>query len=185
MKRIIAAVCLVLLALPAVDARAERKENRAQAKANKTARINASIARQLRIKRQLRAASQGSSLAEMVDHNRKSWEKLTPDQKSQFRQYAKAFLEKSPKEQARLLKHYEKLIKMTAEKRAAYRRRAVWLKKVVATLNDQQKQQLQQMTPQQRAAELIRLRDQLVEEGRIKLPEAKADKPAQARPDES
>ncbi|MFP4355326.1 MAG: DUF3106 domain-containing protein [Phycisphaerae bacterium] len=171
-------VALATMSLCSAGVLAEKKDNAekdaaavSKAQTDKAPELSPSIARQLELKRKLLAASKDQTLAQMVDHNRKSWERLTPDQKDQFRQYAKAFLDKSPEEQAKLLRRYEKLIRMTAEKREAYRRRAVWLKEVVSTLTDQQKQALQEMTPQQRAEELIRLRDKLIEEGKLTLPE--------------
>jgi hypothetical protein len=135
------------------------------------AKLSASVQRQLELKRQLRAQTNGQSLAQLIDHNRRSWDTLTPDQQSRFRKHALAFLHLSEEEQRKLLRRYERLIRMTAEKRRAYRQRAQWLKAVVKTLSADERQELREMPPKARAARLIELRDQLVAEGRLELPE--------------
>ena len=168
LRTILLSIVMACLVAPAALADKAEKTDAAD-KAAKPAEKKQSIERQLRLKQELRLRRENLSLVQVLDHNRESWEKLTPDQRKQFREHALAFLHKTPEEQAQLLSHYEKLIKMTAERREAYRKRAEWLNKVVATLSDEQKQALQRMTPQERARELIRLRDQMVADGKLTL----------------
>jgi hypothetical protein len=132
--------------------------------------LSESVRRQLKLKRQLGAITKGyGKLADMIAHNRRSWNQLTPDQQSRFRKHALAFLQADEAEQQQLLRHYEKLIRMTAQKRREYRNRARWLKKVVAELSQQQRQSLREMTPRERAEALLQWRDEFVQQGRIQL----------------
>jgi hypothetical protein len=128
-----------------------------------------SAERQLRLKLRLLGASASDSLATSLDHNRREWEMLSPDQREHYRREAASLLEKSPDDRDALLKRYEQLIKLSAEKRSEYRRTAEWVRAVNETLTPEQRGELLRMTPSKRADELIRLRDRLVREGRIKL----------------
>ncbi len=130
-----------------------------------------SIARQLLLKFKLQAGRSGLALADALRHSRNEWESLSPDQREQFREAAYAILQKSEKDQEQILLRYEKLIKMSAERQEAYQRRAKWLKAVLKTLSEEQKQQLLKLKPLQRARRLIEIRDQLVEQGKLALDE--------------
>ena len=129
-----------------------------------------SIASQLRLKFRLMRINSGT-LASSLDHNRTEWLNLLPDEREQYRREAVAFLKKSPEERSKLLQRFEKLLKMSAERRQAYRRRAKWLKAVIETLTPAQGQQLEKLTPTARARRLIEIRDELVRRGKLKLEE--------------
>lgn len=131
-----------------------------------------SKAAQLRLKFNMRREGrigEGGSLAAALDHNRHQWEMLSPDQRDEFRRKALAFMQKNPDEQEKLLDRYEKLIQMSAERQQAYRRRARWLKKVVATLTPAQRERIGKMAPRDRARVLLQIRDRLVEQGQLEL----------------
>jgi phenylpropionate dioxygenase-like ring-hydroxylating dioxygenase large terminal subunit len=140
-----------------------------------------SIARQLLVKFKLKAAEDNVSLSAALDRNRQQWSLLTPEQRDAYRKQVRAFLQKSPDEQRKILRHYEALLLMTPERREAYRRRARWLKAVVSRLSDEQREQLQRMLPRERAAKLIALRDEMVRKGELKLEEP-TTRPAAASP---
>lgn len=126
-----------------------------------------SIAAQLRLKMKLHRITAGP-LAASMKHNREEWESLTPDQRGHFRKSFLAFWHKSPAEKERLLLHYEKLFKMTAERRDAYRRRAKWLDVVVKSFTPQQRKALQQMPPDDRARKILDRKAELIKQGRLK-----------------
>lgn len=129
-----------------------------------------SIARQKLLQFRLRMIHEGT-LSASLDHNENEWESLPPDRRDQYRRNALAFLKKNPDQQDKLLKHYEKLIKMDAQKRDAYRRRAVWLNIVVESFRPEERKALLEMSPDQRAKKLIDRRDLLVRQGKLKLEE--------------
>jgi len=133
------------------------------------------ISTQLKLKQKLLAAMGKTKLAESLAHVQSEWESLTPDQRNRFREQALAFLRKNDQQQEELLERYEKLIKLTAERRQQYRQRANWLTAVVEWLekNDPKRiEQIKAMRPLDRARELIALRDALVRENKISLPPA-------------
>ena len=82
-----------------------------------------SLARQLWLKTHLRQAMNGQALASSMDHNRRQWDSLPPEQRDHYRREALAFMSKSPAEREKLIAHYEKLVSMSAEKQAAFRQR--------------------------------------------------------------
>jgi hypothetical protein len=126
------------------------------------------MAAQLRLRLRLEMAG-GASLAASLDHNRQEWKMLSPDQRERFRQYVVAFHNEELPEQDKLLKSYSAYLLLTKQKREAYRRRAQWVKAVVATFTPQQREQLRKMPSMQRAKTLIRRRDELVGEGKLIL----------------
>jgi len=132
-----------------------------------------SIARQLLLKYRLDRIAEGT-LVSSLNHNRREWKLLSPDQREQYRNEARAFLAKSPQEQKRLVKHFEKVVKLSAEKRIAYRRRAKWLKVVVASFTPQQRRKLGTLSPQERARRILARRDELVREGKLSFGDPKA-----------
>ena len=107
------------------------------------------------------------SLAETLKHNRQDWEQLTADERKSYRQSFLAFLQKTPKQQDQLLKRYEKLFKMTAQRRADYRRRAKWLRVVVDSFSAEQRQELREMSPDDRAKELLARKARLIRDGKL------------------
>jgi len=135
-----------------------------------------SIAAQLRLKMKLHGITPGP-LAASMEHNRKEWESLTPDERGRFRKSFLAFHQKSPAEQEKLLAHYEKLFKMTAERREAYRRRAKWLAVVVESFTPAEREALQQMPPDDRARKILARKALLIKQGRLK-PDTPTSEPA-------
>ncbi|MHC4984001.1 MAG: DUF3106 domain-containing protein [Planctomycetota bacterium] len=138
------------------------------------------VATQLKLKRRLLKDVGKGGLAKTLAHVQEEWESLTPDQRRQFRRQALAFLHKTDEQQEDLLRRYDKLIEMTAERREKYRQRAKWLAAVVKWLeeNDPDRiDELKQMRPLDRAGELIELRDKLVRENKIS-PQEPATRPA-------
>ncbi len=145
---------------------------RAMAENDAAAELNAppmgSIARQLLLAAKLKRANhEAVSLAAAMDHNRADWEKLSPDQRSRFRQEALAFLNENPQEQERLLQQYDKLISMSAAKQAKYRQTAEWLKVVTASFTAEERKALLALTPEQRAKALLERKALLIKEGKL------------------
>lgn len=137
-----------------------------------------SVAAQMRLKLQLKAQAEGTTLAAALNHNRHEWETLTPDQREEYRSVARAYLDKSPSEQEKLLKHYDQLMQMSPAQRAAYRERANWLKEVVAGMTEQERAELLQLRPAERARVLTEKRAELIRAG--KLPAETTTLPATA-----
>ena len=123
-----------------------------------------SVQRQLDLK--LRLVREGP-LAQVIDHNRQAWESLDPEQREMYRQKALAFLQKSPAEQQELLKQYEKLIKMSADKQQAYRTRAQWLQVVLDSFTPQERQELQKATAKERAQRILQRKEELIKQGML------------------
>ncbi len=136
-----------------------------------------SIARQLRLKMKLQAAAEGMTLAAVLDHNRQAWQSLSADQREVYRERMWAFRHKEPAEQKRMLKVYDNLIKLSAEKRDKYRRMAEMIETIVSQLDESERQRILALPPQQRARELLRLKKQLQDEGTLP-PDSPASAPA-------
>lgn len=132
-----------------------------------------SMARQLRLVAQLKAVNENTTLTAALDHNRQQWESLSPDQRSKFRQDAVAFLNQDPQKQEQLLKQYEKLILLSAQQQEKYRQMAQWLKVVTESFTPQERKELLEMNPDERAHKLLERKAELTRQG--KLP---ADQPA-------
>ncbi len=130
-----------------------------------------SIAEQLRLKLKLKAISKGDGLVAAINHNRNEWEQLSPDQRDEYRRNVVAFLNKSPEDQEKLLKHYDKLVKLSPVKRQEYRERAKWVNAVSDNLSETEKTELLTLSPQERARKLIERRDELIQQGKLKLAE--------------
>jgi len=128
-----------------------------------------SVAAQLQLKLKLIRAGSGQTLATSLDHNRKAWKNLSPDQRARYRIEYLAFLKESPDRQQRVIEKFGKLIKMDANRQAAYRSRAHWLKAVAKNLTAAERLRLKNLTPQDRAKALLEIRDKLVGEGKLKL----------------
>jgi hypothetical protein len=127
------------------------------------------MARQLMLKYRLagKLGDGNGTLQASLNHNRQEWESLSPDQRDHYRQEALAFMDKSEAEQEALLKKYESLIKMDAQKQQAYRERAKWLKVVVDSFTPQERENLQKMSADERAKILLDRKAQLIAEGRL------------------
>jgi len=132
-----------------------------------------SRAGQLALKFRLEAVARlprGGTLASAIGHNQHEWMMLSPDQREQFRRDALAFLRKNPTEQEKLMQQYSAYLALSKQKRLDFQRRAEWLKVVVATFTPDERQQLEKMLPIDRAKALIARRDELVRQGKLKLP---------------
>ena len=138
-----------------------------------------SMARQLMLKYRLAGKLTDGTLQASISHNRQEWESLSPDQRDHYRQEALAFMDKSPEEQEALLKKYESLIKMDAQKQQAYRERARWLKVVVDSFTPQERENLQKISPDERAKILLDRKAQLISEGKLIPATQPATQPAE------
>ncbi len=139
-----------------------------------------SVARQLLLKHQLQSISEGG-LAELVSRNRSDWKSLTPDEQDRYRHYALAFLEKNPQEQEKLIARHERLIKMSAQRRQAYRQRAKWLKVVIDSFTPEQRRELEKLSPEDRARRLLQRKAELIKQGKLAAdPPPAASQPASA-----
>lgn len=125
------------------------------------------VARQKLLARRLKNAMEGAELTASIQHNRHEWEQLTPDQQDLYRQEAMAFANKSEPEQNKLLDHYDKLIKMSAQTRKQVVQRAQWLSVVVASFSDQQRKELAELSPQERARKLLERKAELIQQGKL------------------
>ena len=134
-------------------------------------------AKQMRLKLRLLKEASGDSLAMAI--NRQEWDQLTPDERDKYRREALAFLSKSPEEQEKVLKHYEQLIKLSAQKREAYIHRAQWLQVVVASFTPQERDELTQLPPEQRARKLLDRKAELIRQGKLAPDTQPASAPAQ------
>ncbi|MFP4105850.1 MAG: DUF3106 domain-containing protein [Phycisphaerae bacterium] len=166
MRRFLETIIILAVLAPSLTALAQPEESGDSVLRTPPA---GSIARQLRLKMKLKAASEGSSLAAALNHNRRAWNSLSADQRDEYRKKVLAFREKSPEEQQALLKKYDRLIKLSVEKREKYRRLAKIIRAVVAELTDEQRQELMSLTASKRAARLAEHRNRLIREGVIDL----------------
>ncbi len=144
-----------------------------------------SIAAQLRLKQRLLAAQEGTTLAEALRHNRREWESLSPEQRDHYRRVAVAFLEENPKKQRELIEHYDRFIRMSAERKREYRQRERWLQVVVESFTPQQREELRNMSSEERARRLIARRDELVEQGKLTLEEQFVEPEPLEEPDQT
>ena len=151
----------ILIAVAALAVLAGAEIAQAQARAGQTV----DVARQLRLKLSLIKVANNDSLAMSI--NRQEWDRLTPDERDKYRREALAFLSKSPEEQARVIEHYEKLIKLSAQKREAYLQRAQWLHVVVESFSAQERDELTKLPPDQRAKRLLDRKAELIKQGKL------------------
>ena len=133
------------------------------------------LAAQKRLAERLNAIK-GVSLAASLSHNRAEWESLSPDQRNRFRQEALAFLNQSPDRQERLLRQYQRLITLSAERQENYRQIAKWLKVVVDSMTPAERKTLLEMAPEQRAKAILARKTELISQG--KLPPEPTSRPA-------
>jgi len=132
-----------------------------------------SKARQLLLKIRLRSLA-GETLAESLQHNRLEWLAMSPDQRERYRREALAFLRKDQQQQEELLRRYDMLTKMPPEKRQAYRKRAKWLKVVVASLTPDERRELAGLSPEARARRLLARKAELIRQGKLSSDETTA-----------
>ena len=134
-----------------------------------------SVDRQQLLRRKLLVGS--DSLLAQLRRNAEAWEKATPEQRQLLRQQAVALRDASPREWQRIMDAWKQFVQMPDQQQEEYRRRAAWLAQVMANITSEQKRQLLQLPTEQRAAELIRLRDELQAAGKIRLDEPPATQP--------
>ncbi len=127
-----------------------------------------SVARQLMLRYRLEKIANGT-LTASLDHNRTQWQRFSPEQREQYRNEALAFLKANPAEQEKLVAHYEKLMELSAERRAKYRRTAGWINAVVATLSDAERAELLEMSAERRARILRERRDEMIRAGELTI----------------
>lgn len=151
----------ILIALTALALLAGAETASAQARQGQT--VN--VAHQLQLRLSLAKVANGDSLAMSI--NRQEWDHLTADERDKYRREALAFLSKSPEEQARVIEHYEKLIKLSAQKREAYLQRAQWLRVVVDSFSAQERDELTKLPPDQRAKRLLDRKAELIKQGKL------------------
>ena len=138
-----------------------------------------SKARQLALKQALDKQMEGTLFAEL-NRNREVWQSLKPDQLRLLRNRYYAFLREDDQRQADLLEAAAELNRLTDEQRRAYREREKWLIEVVRRLTPEQREQLRQLSPQDRARRLLELRDELL--GPTPRPTEKAEPDPTTRP---
>lgn len=139
-----------------------------------------SLTRQLRLLAKLNAAKQGVALADALDHNRQAWQRLAPDQRERFRQIVLAWRNRSPEQQAQLLRRVDEWISTADQQREKYRRMNRWLGDVVASFSPAEREALREMSPEQRARKIIQRRDELVAKGELVI---EPPSPSPAEPD--
>lgn len=127
-----------------------------------------SVARQLMLRYRLEKIANGT-LTASLDHNRTQWERFSPEQRERYRDEALAFLKANPAQQEKLVAHYEKLMELSARRREKYRRTAEWIQAVVATLSEEQRAELLQMSAERRARILRERRDELIRAGELTI----------------
>ncbi len=146
-SHILIAVLIASAALPAVWAQSPAAAGKA---------------RQLLLKKALSAKIDGTLVA-TLNRNKDKWDGMTPEAKQQHRERFYAFLKANPTEQANLVNAAERFEKLSPAQQEAYRVRAVWLKKVVASLTKAEREALKQLPPDQRARKLLELKAKLVD----------------------
>ena len=187
MHRASSILTILLLAGAALPAAAQSarppvgtdSKDRAAAATSRPAPAGVTLAAQKRLAERLNAIK-GPSLASSLSHNRAEWESLSPDQRSRFRQEALAFLNQSPDRQELLLKQYQRLITLSAERQENYRQIAKWLKIVVDSMSYAERKALLEMAPEQRAKAILARKAELISQG--KLPADPASRPADPPP---
>ncbi len=116
-----------------------------------------SVDQQLRMKRRL--LMDEASLVATLEANRRRWEQMTPTQQEQLRDYAYAFRAADEVEQVEILAAWEAFWRMDDDERDTYRQRAAWVIDIIAALTDAERARLLALSPADRAAELLRLRE--------------------------
>lgn len=126
------------------------------------AQVPGSKARQLALKLALEKQLNGS-LTEELAQNTKIWQNMNIEQRRELQQKYVAFLKQSPDEQAGLMRASQEFSRLSQEQREAYQERQAWLSQVIAGLSPEQRQELLDMTPQDRAKRLLELKSKMAE----------------------
>jgi len=122
----------------------------------------ASQARQLLLKNAINEKIEGT-LAATLNKNQERWAAMTPEQRQQHRDRILAWYNQDPERQKDLIKAFEEFRKLSPTQQEAFRKRAVWLKKVVASLTPRQREALKRLPPAERAKRLLELKARLVD----------------------
>lgn len=145
-----------------------------------------SLARQLLLKHNLEAVNSGK-LAGNISHNRAEWENLSPEERDKYRNQVLRFIAQSSSEDIeKIIKYHDRLLNMSLERQEAYRQREKWLKVVVASFTPQERENLQKLSPDERAKILLERKAELIKAG--KLPPdapAKTEAAPAARPEDT
>jgi len=131
---------------------------------------------QLLLKQRLDDELPGTLVAEL-NRNKKQWRAMSPEELRDLRKRYFAYLALDQKTQAALLKVMPEFEKLSAEQKQLYRRRAAWLKKVVASLSRAEREELKKLTPTERAARLLKLKALLPTSGPTSRPSTATAKP--------
>ncbi len=128
-----------------------------------------SIAQQLSLLAKLNAAVQGVDLATSLNHNRREWEQLSPDEREQFREKYRAWAEQNPQQQQEILRQFEEWIRIAGQRKEKYRRMNEWLHVVVESFTPEERAELQKLSSDERARRIVQRRDALVAAGKLAL----------------
>jgi hypothetical protein len=131
--------------------------------------VPGSRAQQLVLLEALNKQLAGTLVAEL-NQNKNIWSTLSPEQLRELRQRYYAFLRQDPSSQADLIQTAEQFRHLSDEQREAYRQRAEWLSKVVATLTPHEREELIRMTPTDRAKRLLEVKARIVDSQPTSLP---------------
>ena len=150
--------CILIagLALAAGDRQAAAQAARKLDPAN----VPGTVTRQLLLRQALDKHVDGTLVAEL-NRNREIWQKLTPEQRRHLRDQWLATINEDPARLAQRIKNEDEFNKLNEQHRQMYLERAVWLKKVVDSLSPEQREEIRQMTPEQRARRLLDLKARL------------------------
>ncbi len=138
--------------------------------------IPGSRARQLLLKQALEKHLSGTLVAEL-NHNKEQWASMSPERMRKLREIYLAFLRMDDDKQVRLLEAAPDFERLSERQRELYRERAAWLKKVIASLTPEQREQLRNMPPAERAKRLLELKEALTTSAPTTQP---ADRPRPA-----
>lgn len=132
------------------------------AAARDPAKVLGSKANQLRLKLALQKQIQGTLVGEL-NRNKQTYAalKLNPQQLRDLREKVYRFKQLDPDRQVDILEAAWEFLNLTEEQRKIYRQREAWLRKVVASLTPEQRDQLKELSPQERSKRLLEYRDKL------------------------
>jgi hypothetical protein len=171
MRHLVAISCIVLAAAALGEVPTSQPASRA-------ARPDTiSVGQQLRLKRKLLMGQE--SLIAVLQENRKSWDRYTPEQRQQLRDRAYAFRQADPIRQEQVVGAWERYMKLTDDQKERYRQRAQWLSAVVAELSPQARAELIKLPPQERASRLLELKGQLEAKGKLPAASQPTSAPAE------
>ncbi|MCD4825341.1 MAG: DUF3106 domain-containing protein [Phycisphaerae bacterium] len=105
----------------------------------------------------------GGSIVDPLKPSRAKWDALDPAQRGRARQKALAFLKMTPEQQSQALAKYQE----NQDAATATQGQAYWLKVVVESFSPDQRRELLNMTPAQRAKTFLERRKQLIREGKL------------------